>query len=369
MLIVVRQVSIGEIKFERMHKAEWIHFKTEIKRFPFADAKKEWDENLAACAESEKQYTGPDRSVTIPMPCSDSVRAQSVVEQAKEFTMVTKKRKITSEEDADQMIGACRQGHVGFGNEIFSGVGGETFARAAALGGTSIGAHGSGSFHDVCGASPTKSAFGEAVATAAAQAKAIVRVSKDYDIVTARLKVSQDLEQRLKQVGDKVTKVKTDAETTKGELACRIAESGAKSVPFASSYADIVTHRLGFAALLNPGPGVAGKLDTNVHETEQLGLAKQLRTALAALEKGIADGTQHAMITLQQLRPLECMSGRLLNFGLNFRCRCCHHCWHYTKRGCYQDFLGCSAHRQCSRGQAPRATGSGFASDDYFEVR
>ena len=92
------------------------------------------------------------------MPKSDQVIAQNVVENSKEFTMEAKKRKVTSEEDGDSYMNACKNGHIGFTNDAFSQVGGATFARLASIGGTMIGAHGAGAFHH-SGAQPVSSFF------------------------------------------------------------------------------------------------------------------------------------------------------------------------------------------------------------------
>ena len=68
----VQTNAINRVKFERMHYLEWIHFKTQIKRFPFAQAKGQWDSSLERATDKEKRYDGPmgdDGKTACRYPC------------------------------------------------------------------------------------------------------------------------------------------------------------------------------------------------------------------------------------------------------------------------------------------------------------
>ena len=71
--------SVGEVKFERMHYEEWIHFRTETKRFPWAEADAMWKGHFSKASPSDTRKddpaNGPYEPTSIPMPCSDSVAA------------------------------------------------------------------------------------------------------------------------------------------------------------------------------------------------------------------------------------------------------------------------------------------------------
>ena len=286
---------MAQVKFERMHYAEWIHFKTETKRFPFDEAKAEWDAALAAASENEKKYNGPNRSVTIPMPQSDAFMAQNITEQTKEFNLATKKKKIGSEEEAQSLANACRQGHTGFNNDVFKGTGGETFARAASAGGTSIGAHGAGAFHEAAGAEgPAKSFTGEANAAAASTPKKVDK-AKEFDVTTARLKVSQALQTQCETITAKLGKVLTETNKAKEDLRERIKDSGPLAVPFASKYADILTQRASFLQVVAPAD--EGKLAPSVPKSAALILAEKIQAVFIAAQKIHAgDDVVHRMM-------------------------------------------------------------------------
>ena len=213
----VRTEAINRVKFERMHYLVWIHFKTQTKRFPLAQAQQRWDSALESATDKEKKLDGPigeygKPSVSIPMPMSDAVIAQNVVAQAKEFNIETKKRKLTEADGADYLE-ELRQSHVGFTSSCFDSVGGDTFARAAAAGATSIGAHGAGAFHATTGASPAKSAMAEALGNVKGGAQKI-KTTKEYDIATARLKLAKDLDEKFGSLRTVLDKFLADASKT-----------------------------------------------------------------------------------------------------------------------------------------------------------
>ena len=50
---------MNQVTTERIHFLEWIRFKKEVKRYPYSDAKAQWDEAISKASVEEKKYDGP----------------------------------------------------------------------------------------------------------------------------------------------------------------------------------------------------------------------------------------------------------------------------------------------------------------------
>ena len=118
-------VGLKQVRCERMHETEWIHFKTTIKRSPYEEAKKMWDDAMEKARPEEKTKDGPGGSVSILMPKADEVMAQELVRSGREFQMSARQQRITSSDQADQFLEQVQnQGRPGFTSSQFESVGG-----------------------------------------------------------------------------------------------------------------------------------------------------------------------------------------------------------------------------------------------------
>ena len=234
------QVATGG-RMCKMHEEQWMHYATEVMRYPRPEAKALWDTTFKSTPAHMKDKKGPAHSPDrCWMPTEEYIDAATIMTHSKEVCVEGKRHKLDSSGGLEEAQGRLHEGHASFNNAMFEQVGGAAMASFNSGFSTTI--------------PERQNVFAKKLEEAAAAQAAGKETGKKKkapaDLDLARNKILQKATEHQTQASAKVSKGKAYRRETLEEGRRRI--SGDRAVPGLQKFIEVVETRAIFLEKQDP---------------------------------------------------------------------------------------------------------------------